>query len=425
MPEDTPVEPASPPAASPPVASPVPPAPVRFSRASLAIAAVALLVAAGLPLVRPDALVTAWLVHGLPRVVAVLAPLDRASPAPWTDVLELVALGLVVGPAALHATRLVRRRESAREAAVRLGSRLLALVAAVYLLGVPAGLYDVGRRPIEERLALDPSRVGPSDLVDAALALNAPLVEARRALGDPPRLLFVTRAGDWHARGSSPDLPIDPAAVDAAARQAARDAVRTLEGRDWDVFVDPRAPVPDRLLHLYGVAGRTLPLFGEVCVSPYLSTVEYPVILAHEYAHATGVIREREADFYAFVGASRSPCALLRFSSLAVMRSRLTEAAKARGVEDAWDRVRAPLPADLLAELDVLSDLYQRSAFAPGGSVELTESASGEPEVASVTAGDPPGSAPVAAYRAVAATAGLPPDYDSCLPLVALWLARR
>ena len=166
-----------------------------------------------------------------------------------------------------------------------------------------------------------------------------------------------------------------------------------------------------------------IPLLGEVCVSPYMSAVEYPVILTHEYAHTAGIIREREADFYAFVGGSRSPCALLRYAILFSMRARLCEAAKKAGIDDAWEQAGATLPDDVQGEIVGLAELYRQRAFAPGGRIELKPTP--ETQVVAVTEGEAPGSAPIAVYRAVSASAGLPLDYDSCLPLVALWVLQQ
>jgi hypothetical protein len=166
-----------------------------------------------------------------------------------------------------------------------------------------------------------------------------------------------------------------------------------------------------------------MPLTGEVCVSPYLSAIGYAAVLPHEYAHAAGVIREREADFYAFVGASRSRCALVRYAAFVEMRNRLSHAALAAGISDAGNRVRAVVSDGVQHEIDVLAGLYQERAFAPGGKIEVKEdAATGTAEVAAVTSGEAPGRAPVAVYQAVSASAGLPPDYDSCVPLCALWV---
>ncbi len=370
---------------------------------------------------KPDALVGVYLERVFPKLSAILGPVSHASPLPVVEIVEIAGGLAFLGGLGWRVARLARKKEKPRQALARAGASLLVLVSALYLFFVPCGLYVVARRPVEDRLLLDPHKLAAEDLVRAACLLNEPIAAARVAIGPAPGLA-TTSARDWLLHGSTDALPVDPAAVESAARAAATDAVMRLESRTFTAFIPARWPVPDTLLHRFGVTGSTLPLFSEVLMSPYVGATEYAASLPHELVHAAGVIREREADFYAFVGAARSPDPFLRYAVLTETRGRLLHAAVAAGIGDAWERARPTLPESVLNELDRTAIVSAQGAFAPGGSIETNP---GQPDSVHITGGEEKGAAPVSVYRAVTNSAGLPTDYASAVPLMALWILER
>ncbi len=369
---------------------------------------------------RPVALVEGFLVHVFPTLVAVTGPIFVRVPLAS---IELIASAIALVALAFLGRRLlrIRRKDETWRAALALTARrtlgLLAVASIVIVLVTSLAI----RRPIEERVALDPLRVTAADLVRAAIQLDGAVVEARRAMGTLPALHAVS-AGDWLDGKAGDRFPFDRAAIVEASKLAASEAVAILESRSFATFQPPREPWPRWLFHGYGCWGRSNPFVGEVTVSRFISAVDHVAVLPHEYVHAAGILREREACFYAFVGGARSKNPVLRYCVLVDARRGLINAALAAGETNARLEADQALPNDVAFEIQERERLTNDHAFGPGASIEIVAGPAGGPAQLAVTPGEPQGHATMAAYGAVSRAAGMPLDYSSANPIIAAWI---
>lgn len=76
-----------------------------------------------------------------------------------------------------------------------------------------------------------------------------------------------------------------------------------------------KAPLLTGLYEWLGIAGYYFPYTGEANVRAGVPALDYPKMLAHEKAHQRGVARESEANFWAYMSASRSTDAISRYSA--------------------------------------------------------------------------------------------------------------
>lgn len=79
-----------------------------------------------------------------------------------------------------------------------------------------------------------------------------------------------------------------------------------------------RVPKPISLSQLFAkasISGYYGPFFSEVQVNDSLLMIEYPQVLAHEFAHQFGITSEAEANFYSWLVCSRSQSDFLRYSA--------------------------------------------------------------------------------------------------------------
>lgn len=191
--------------------------------------------------------------------------------------------------------------------------------------------YD--RRPLDESLAFDASRVRP----EAVLALGERAVREANA-----------RYEAAHGRGFPGAFDTPPDLV-----QALHDAER-LVGR-------PRATVPGRpkrsllapFFRMSGTDGLTAPFFLETLLNPDLTAPERPIVLAHEWAHLSGVAPEADASFVAILAALGAdvPAQYSAWLSLALdVASRLPPAERQRllagfdpGPRRDWEMIAARL----------------------------------------------------------------------------------
>lgn len=107
------------------------------------------------------------------------------------------------------------------------------------------------------------------------------------------------------------------------------------------------------------IAGYYGPFFSEVHLNDSLLMIEYPQVLAHEFAHQFGITSEAEANFYSWLVCSQSESRHLRYSANISMVNYFLAYAKRldnfagivnqiekpviddiRMVQDHWDRMR-------------------------------------------------------------------------------------
>jgi len=79
-----------------------------------------------------------------------------------------------------------------------------------------------------------------------------------------------------------------------------------------------RRPKPITLSPFFAkasIAGYYGPFFSEIHLNDSLTMIEYPQVLAHEYAHQFGITGEAEASFYSWFVCSHSESKHLRYSA--------------------------------------------------------------------------------------------------------------
>lgn len=123
-----------------------------------------------------------------------------------------------------------------------------------------------------------------------------------------------------------------------------------------------RRPKPITLSPFFAkasIAGYYGPFFSEVHLNDSLTKIEYPQVLAHEFAHQFGITSEAEANFYSWFVCSKSESPHLRYSANIHMVTYFLAHAKfyhqydklvgqiskpviddIRSVQDHWDRLR-------------------------------------------------------------------------------------
>lgn len=123
-----------------------------------------------------------------------------------------------------------------------------------------------------------------------------------------------------------------------------------------------RRPKPITLSPFFAkasIAGYYGPFFSEVHLNDSLTKIEYPQVLAHEFAHQFGITSEAEANFYSWFVCSQSDSPHLRYSANIHMVTYFLAHAKfyhqydklvaridtpviadIRSVQDHWDRLR-------------------------------------------------------------------------------------
>jgi hypothetical protein len=164
---------------------------------------------------------------------------------------------------------------------------VLALLACVWLVFLLAWGLNYRRVPLVERLALAPE---PPSRAERAEAMFAMAVEE-----------LNTRAASAHATPwpSFHDL----------APQLAPAFARIQEDLGLPGGAVPGRPKISRLspfFRLAAVDGFTNPFLLETIVNPAVLPIERPHVLAHEWAHLTGLADESEASFFAWLACLRA-----------------------------------------------------------------------------------------------------------------------
>jgi hypothetical protein len=271
--------------------------------------------------------------------------------------------------------QVLRRRRTARNAAVagmlRLGSDLGIVLTLFYVLWG----FHYARAPLEERL-------GWTDESAPTAAELSALAEEMVAAGNDAYLELhgVADVGEPTAR------PDDPSSLERAIDEAWRTVPaaagmpRIAERRYGRV----KRPLTSRVLCYLGIEGYFSPFTGEANVNALTPAVSLPHSLAHEKAHQRGFAPEDEANFMGYLVAAAADDPLARYSAyvfaqrqlLGALR-RLDPEAQARIVEGRLPGVRRDIederdfwmsyygPGTRVARS--ANDLYLRSNRVEGG----------------------------------------------------------
>lgn len=96
------------------------------------------------------------------------------------------------------------------------------------------------------------------------------------------------------------------------------------------------------------IAGYYGPFFSEVHLNDSLLAIEYPQILAHEFAHQFGITSEAEANFYSWLVCSQSDSNHLKYSAnISMLNYFLSQAKHLQNFPDLVHQIRKPVIEDI------------------------------------------------------------------------------
>ena len=96
------------------------------------------------------------------------------------------------------------------------------------------------------------------------------------------------------------------------------------------------------------IAGYYGPFFSEVHLNDSLLAIEYPQVMAHEFAHQFGITSEAEANFYSWLVCSQSDSKYLRYSAnISMLDYFLSQGKRLRKFPDLVHRINKPVIEDI------------------------------------------------------------------------------
>lgn len=218
-----------------------------------------------------------------PALQPLLTGLSNLAPFALFDVVLVVGFAAVlvhvVGAACAP------RRAGWLRAASQIVLHLAAVAAVSYLAFLVTWGLNYRRVPLEQKLALDSSRIRP----EAALDLAHQAVDRINALHEGAH-----RSG-WPSRD----------AIDPTLARAFASAQKDLGAPRHFVPGRPKRTLLDVYFRRAGVAGMTDPYFLETLVATDLLDVERPMVVAHEWSHLAGIADEGDANFAGWLACLR------------------------------------------------------------------------------------------------------------------------
>jgi len=122
-----------------------------------------------------------------------------------------------------------------------------------------------------------------------------------------------------------------------------------------------RVPKPITLSNFFAkasIAGYYGPFFNEVHLNDSLLRIEYPQILAHEFAHQFGITSEAEANFYGWLVCSQSESKPLQYSAnISMINYFLSQSRHLHNFPDLVHQIRKPVIDDIRKVMKHWSDL--------------------------------------------------------------------
>jgi len=118
----------------------------------------------------------------------------------------------------------------------------------------------------------------------------------------------------------------------------------------------PKASLLGYYFRWAAIDGMTDPFFLEIIINPDVLPIEWPFVVAHEWAHLAGYADEAEANFVAWLTCVRAD-GLARYSGSLELYGHL---ATALPRED-WREVRAALEPGPRADLAAIANRFERS----------------------------------------------------------------
>lgn len=112
-----------------------------------------------------------------------------------------------------------------------------------------------------------------------------------------------------------------------------------------------RRPKPITLSNFFAkasIAGYYGPFFSEVQVNDSLLRMEYPQVLAHEFAHQMGITSEAEANFYSWLICTRSDSKRLQYSAnISMLNYFLSQGKRLHNFPDLVHQIQKPVIEDI------------------------------------------------------------------------------
>lgn len=112
-----------------------------------------------------------------------------------------------------------------------------------------------------------------------------------------------------------------------------------------------RRPKPITLSNFFAqasIAGYYGPFFSEVQVNDSLLLIEYPQVLAHEFAHQLGITSEAEANFYSWLVCTRSDSKQLQYSAnISMLNYFLSQGKRLHNFPDLVHQIQKPVIEDI------------------------------------------------------------------------------
>lgn len=112
-----------------------------------------------------------------------------------------------------------------------------------------------------------------------------------------------------------------------------------------------RRPKPITLSPFFAkasIAGYYGPFFSEVQINDSLLAIEYPQVLAHEFAHQFGITGEAEANFYGWLICSKSESKYLQYSAnISMVNYFLSQGKRLHNFPDLVHQIHKPVIDDI------------------------------------------------------------------------------
>jgi len=207
-----------------------------------------------------------------PAIQGPLTMVTNLVPVAFFDVAAIVLMAVLV-------PLFVRRVRSlgTLRAIVRTVTTTVGIAAVAYLLFLALWGLNYRRVPLEQKLDYDRARITRASVI---------------AFADRAVAMINSGYGVAHA-SSAKDLD--------ALQYAFANAQTALRARRYATPGTPKRSMLGWYFRRAGIDGMTDPFFLEIIVNPDVLDVEYPMVVAHEWAHLSGYANESEANFLAWL----------------------------------------------------------------------------------------------------------------------------
>ena len=155
---------------------------------------------------------------------------------------------------------------------------------------------------------------------------------------------LIRKTNDSYCTFDSISMPeIDSLVEESYKNQAAFLKIRYPQGTRR-----PKSITLSNFFAKASIAGYYGPFFSEVQVNNRLLPIEYPQVLAHEFAHQMGITSEAEANFYSWLVCTRSDSKQLQYSAnISLLNYFLSHGKRLHQFPDLVREIRKPVIDDI------------------------------------------------------------------------------